>query len=90
MLQVAILFNPLRRHIPGFIDRHFYRTKYDAAKTLAPLSAKLRDETDLDVLTDDLVGMAWETVRPAHVWLWLRSDSGPKTAVGEEPRELCR
>jgi hypothetical protein len=74
-LAIAALFNPLRRWVQTFVDRRFYRSRYDARRTLEALSAKVRDETDLKSLGEHLKGAVGEAMQPEYAVLWLRSDT---------------
>jgi hypothetical protein len=89
-LLIAVLFTPLRRRIQVLIDRTFYRSRYDAARTLMAFGAKTRMETDLGEQCDHLVEVVHETMQPTHVALWLstiRSDSAAMP-LGDNPPPL--
>jgi hypothetical protein len=84
-LAIAVLFTPLRRGIQTRIDRRFYRRKYDAAKVLAAFATAVRDKTDLDALTNEMLRVVDETMQPEFVGLWLRDSQAPGTAATIRP-----
>jgi hypothetical protein len=82
-LIIAALFSPLRRRIQGFIDRRFFRSKYDAEKTLAEFALTARDEVDLDQLAAELMRVVGETMQPAQMSLWLKMTADGRTRTTE-------
>jgi hypothetical protein len=86
-LLIAALFNPLRRRVQNFIDHLFYRRKYDASRTLEEFSTKLREKTDLDDLSSELLLTVRETMQPSQVSLWLHPRSSPESVTTNRPVE---
>ena len=84
-LAIAALFTPLRRRIQTMIDRRFYRRKYDAAKVLAVFGATVRDETDLDALTSEMLRVIDDTMQPESIGLWLRDPATTASVNAAKP-----
>jgi len=76
-LAVAAAFQPARRRIQQAVDRRFNRGRYNAERTIAAFSARLREQVDLDTLTDELLAVVHQTMQPRHASLWLRPQGRP-------------